>query len=256
MDNIKFVFKGKELKEKGHQVDGVTYAPVRALAEALGHQVGWYGPEQTVYIDTPLPSKPEQPLKGRLFIVDYGHGRDNKTGVGDPGAVDGKDDDRIMTYEDDLVMLYGREFTEGLRKLGAIVVETRPDDKFVSLEERVRIANRFLEVDAFISWHANAGTPAASGYEVLIAGTGGPAEQLARALIRIVESAGVKLHGDGLVVNPKIMVLNSTRMPAVLNEIGFITNPGEEAKLNTPDYRHKLVAAALAGVIDWMKEKK
>ncbi|MHB1421052.1 MAG: N-acetylmuramoyl-L-alanine amidase family protein [Bacillota bacterium] len=251
MGTIKFIVKGQQLSATGYQADGVTYGPVRAILEALGHKVEWYGPEQAVYIDTPLPDT--LPLTGRQFIVDYGHGRDNTTGAGDPGAVDGKDDDPIMTYEDDLVLLYGRDFTAGLRKLGAVVVETRPKDAFVTLQERVRIANQYPGADAFISWHANSGDKSTSGYEVLISATGGKSEQLARSLIKKVSSVGIKLHGDGLVVNPQIMVLNSTSMPAVLNEIGFITNPAEEALLNTARYRQVLVAAALGGVLDWTK---
>jgi hypothetical protein len=41
---------GKLLSQKGLIIDGTTYLPVRAIAEALGLTVGWDGPTKTVYL--------------------------------------------------------------------------------------------------------------------------------------------------------------------------------------------------------------
>ena len=94
-----------------------------------------------------------------------------------------------------------------------------------SLVERVRQANEW-GADIFLSLHNNAAeNPEATGNEALIYG---PGATVARDLgTEILEQLTLTtgLRNRGIVYRPGLYVLKETKMPAVLVEMGFITNP-------------------------------
>ena len=95
-----------------------------------------------------------------------------------------------------------------------------------SLQARVRAANSW-PVDYFISIHANASTiESASGSEGFAyseASQGYPMGE--NILYWLNQTTG--LQNRGMNVRPSLWVLRKTRMPAVLIELGFITNAGD-----------------------------
>lgn len=204
---------------------------------------GWQT-EQKMYEVFNTPAPLITPLSGRTFIVEAGHGGS------DPGAVDGTDDDQLYTEEKTLILPYAREFADTLEELGATVIRIRFADVDLELWDRTDIANKYPNADALISWHANSATnPAAFGEESLVYSTGSPAEKLAEALRDEFQQAGVPLHGAGIVERPGLWMLRKTTMPALIEEIGFISNPDEEARLNDPDYRRAVVGSAVNAVV-------
>ena len=104
-----------------------------------------------------------------------------------------------------------------------------------SLRERVFLANSW-PADYFLSIHTNGSTnPSANGTEVYVYREDSPAYFLGLDILNaIVERMGTR--NRGVRENPSLYVLRNTDMPAVLVEMGFITNP-EEAMLlaNQPD---------------------
>ena len=93
-----------------------------------------------------------------------------------------------------------------------------------SLTERVRQANSW-PADIFISLHNNAAeNPNATGNEALVYGPGSTvAEALgSRILEQLTLTTG--LRNRGIVYRPGLYVLKETSMPAVLVEMGFISN--------------------------------
>lgn len=189
-----------------------------------------------------------KPLLGRLFIADFGHGGT------DPGAVDPvntKEGDSLNTNEDDLNIRIGRLWAAGVKALGAEVVYTRASDVFVSLQDRVKEAKKYPDADLFVSFHNNYFTKtSALGFESEVYRMGGLAARVAANSVVEVKKLGSPIHGMGIFERPDLYVLKHTPMPAVLFELGFISNPQEEARLNSPEYQQDLVDALIRAVVN------
>ena len=101
-----------------------------------------------------------------------------------------------------------------------------------SLQRRVQDANAW-GADYFISIHTNASSiPSASGVEAFVYERGTPAFRLGEDMMASL-SAATGLQDRGTKVRPGLYVLRRTAMPAVLTEIGFITNPSDAALMNS-----------------------
>ncbi len=144
--------------------------------------------------------------------------------------------------EQDLVYTIGQELAARLRANGNFDVRlSRPTPDTVlgssnatSLSARVNEANRW-GADYFISLHTNAaGNPSASGVEAYAYSRGTRAFELGEDILdELSDITG--LRNRGMKARPSLYVLRKTDMPAVLVELGFITNPGDAAlMLNSP----------------------
>lgn len=100
-----------------------------------------------------------------------------------------------------------------------------------SLRIRVDEANAF-GADYFISLHANASSnPSVSGSEALVYNEPSVASDLGEdILVWLNRITG--LRNRGIVERPGLYVLRKTQMPAVLVEMGFISNPSDAALMN------------------------
>lgn len=100
-----------------------------------------------------------------------------------------------------------------------------------SLQRRVQDANAW-GADYFISIHTNASSiPSANGTEAFAYARGTPAFALGEDILEGI-SAATGLRNRGMQVRPGLYVLRRTAMPAILVELGFITNPEEAALMN------------------------
>lgn len=104
-----------------------------------------------------------------------------------------------------------------------------------SLIERVNQANQW-PADYFISIHTNANTnPAINGTEVYVHNQYSEAYYLAEYVLdSVVNIVGTK--NNGVRLNPGLYVLRRTRMPAILVELAYITNPGDNVLLENNQY--------------------
>ncbi len=100
-----------------------------------------------------------------------------------------------------------------------------------SLNIRTTAANNY-GADAFLSIHVNASDiTSATGSEAYVFSRSGQADELAEDILeKLTEATGYP--DRGVFVRPSLYVLRKTNMPAVLVELGFITNPGEAAYMN------------------------
>lgn len=103
-----------------------------------------------------------------------------------------------------------------------------------SLRFRVDDANAW-GADLFLSLHTNASVDAsASGQEALVYSENGTSYSIAQTLLASL-TAATGLRNRGIFIRPGLYVLRRTAMPAVLLELGFITNANDAALLyNNP----------------------
>lgn len=135
--------------------------------------------------------------------------------------------------EQDLVFRIGQEFAGILQAEGYEVRLSRPtaDTQLgtsiaTSLAARVDEANRW-GADYFISLHADASTlSSASGSQALVYRVNSEAGTLGEFLVRYLTDA-TGLPNRGVEARTDLYVLRRTAMPAVLVELGFITNAGD-----------------------------
>jgi N-acetylmuramoyl-L-alanine amidase len=129
---------------------------------------------------------------------------------------------------------------------GIKIVLTRSDDSFVSLTERTNIANQYAGQDAlFVSVHFNAGLrQGAFGIETYYNNRRG--YRLAVLTHRrVIEAMGSIDRG---IRHRGFWVLRRNRLPAVLVECGFLTNPAEAARVSDFRSRERLARAIAAAI--------
>ena len=131
---------------------------------------------------------------------------------------------------------------------------TRDNDITVKLEERSRYVNQKAP-DILISIHCNsAENTRARGLETYCYKFGGNGEVLARSMQKaLISASGLADRG---VKEGNLHMLRETNVPAVLVELGFLSNPEEEALLKSPDFHIKCGRAIAEGVRNYFKQVK
>jgi N-acetylmuramoyl-L-alanine amidase len=220
-------------------------------------------------------------LKIGKIVIDPGHGG-HDTGTIGPNGLE----------EKDLVLEVGRRLGKLLEtRLGAEVVYTRKNDTFIPLETRTAIANQ-QRADLFISIHANSShDPDARGVETyylnftsspealdVAARENAVSEKSIYELQDLVKKIALKekieesrefagdvqesLHSGLAAKSPGIrdrgvkkapfIVLIGANMPSILAEISFVSNPADEHRLETSEYRQKIAESLYRGIAKYV----
>jgi N-acetylmuramoyl-L-alanine amidase len=220
-------------------------------------------------------------LKIGKIVIDPGHGG-HDTGTIGPNGLE----------EKDLVLEVGRRLGKLLEtRLGAEVVYTRKDDTFIPLETRTAIANQ-ARADLFVSIHANSShDPDARGVETyylnftsspealeVAARENAVSEKSIYELQDLVKKIALKekieesrefagdvqssLHSGLAVKSPAIrdrgvkkapfIVLIGANMPSILAEISFVSNPTDEHRLATSEYRERIAESLYRGIAKYV----
>ena len=185
-------------------------------------------------------------LAGKLVIVDPGHGGH------DNGARSGG------VREKDLTLAVSKLLTDELTKAGATVIMTRKTDVFIPLTVRSDISNR-NHADLFIAIHIN--STGGSGSQSGTISFHHKDNPTGRLLAECIQAQMAKVNGlpnigtwsDGRIYASGFSVLRNTRQrAAVLLELGFINHPRDRARMVTEDFQHKIAAAIVKGVRDFL----
>lgn len=190
----------------------------------------------------------------RRIMVDAGHGGR------DPGAVDGGVKESMVSLH------YATELAIAFEQLGFVVRMTRTGDEFISLGERVRLADAW-PADIFISIHCNSSSnAAANGVWVIHDDDTGLKSGIAlsHAVFRRMaaipgiadDDPEIEVYPDrtGWVGNKELTVVSDTDMPAILVELGFLTNIMDREQLTATETVKKVAHAISVGVVDWLQE--
>jgi N-acetylmuramoyl-L-alanine amidase len=220
-------------------------------------------------------------LKIGKIVIDPGHGG-HDTGTIGPNGLE----------EKDLVLEVGRRLGKLLEtRLGAEVVYTRKDDTFIPLETRTAVANQ-ARADLFVSIHANSSRDtAARGVETyylnftsspealeVAARENAVSEKSIYELQDLVKKIALKekieesrefawdvqqsLHSGLALKSPAIrdrgvkkapfIVLIGANMPSILAEISFVSNPTDEHRLATSEYRQRIAESLYRGIAKYV----
>lgn len=168
-----------------------------------------------------------------MVCIDPGHGGKDPGAIAENGKIREKDINLQAALW--LKKLLEPEFKTAL---------TRETDEYISLSGRCAFAN-VLKADYFISLHCNSFKDTnANGVIPFILARGGKAEVLANEIQNQLKS---KLKSRSVAVKEvrcaPLYVLRKTDMPAVLLEMGFISNPVERKLLVTVDFQILLMRA-------------
>ncbi len=184
------------------------------------------------------------------IYIDQGHNPENPNA----GAVGNGLREQDITYR------VGQELEELLRQSGNYEVRlSRPTastqlgtSNTSSLRARVNDANSW-GADYFISIHTNASDiSSASGTEAYAYSMGSRAFRLGEDVVEgIVDLTG--LPDRGMKVRPGLYVLKNTAMPAILVELGFITNPGDAALMR--DAPELFARGIYNGIVEFVGER-
>jgi len=169
------------------------------------------------------------------IVIDAGHGGHDRGGM--PGQ-------RIP--EKDYALDVAKRLDGVLRSAGFRTVMTRKGDYFVTLQDRCNISNAQSNA-VFVSIHFN-GAPNydASGIETYYYGSRDSAALADRILRKVVSSTG----SPGRWARPRpLYVLRHSRFPAVLCELGFLTNRDEARRIGTSAHRQRLAEAVASAIV-------
>lgn len=224
--------------------DSVTPTPsVTASPTATPTQT----PLPTITPSYTLPPNVEA-AKGneKVIVIDAGHG--GKDG-GAQGVLNGNN-----IYEKNLTLSIAKKVQTLVENAGYRVVMTRSADTYPQLEERSNLANA-VNAAMFVSIHINsAESSSAAGTEVYYSeknnGTayGAASEQLAENILDgMLEKMNTRDRG---VKTANHVVTRTSKMPAVLLEVGFISNSEELAKMCDDNFQNKVAEGIAEGILN------
>ncbi|OCL28624.1 hypothetical protein U472_00255 [Orenia metallireducens] len=175
-----------------------------------------------------------------MIIIDAGHGGE------DPGA------SGQFSNEKDVALQISRMLYTLLKEDGHNTRLTREDDSYPKWEDRVRSTAE----DLFISIHCNASNnPRAAGIETFCYTSSEEGKELAE-LVQANLIKGTGRVDRGVKENENLYVLKNTKCPAVLAEIGFISNIEEEVLLNCVEYQVEVSLAIVKAVDEFVRSRK
>ncbi len=186
------------------------------------------------------------PLSDLTIVIDPGHGGKDSGAVG------------LGLKEKDIVLDTSLRVETLLNTTPLNVTLTRTTDVFLELKERVDFAKN-KNAHAFVSIHANAASSSASGVETFYYGKAATNPHVEESKLlasyiqeRLVEAMETRDRG---VKHGNFHVIRENTMPAVLVELGFITNASDNAKLASATYRERSAKAIYYGILDYYGSK-
>lgn len=223
-------------KEYGISEDGMFGPHSHAALEGLRVD----RPGTAARLREELRLRHRQGLHGAVIMVDPGHGANNKGSTGPNGAI-----------ESEICWSIGSLLAERLSAAGATVRFTRTEPEDPDASERARRAND-AGADLFVSIHLNEHEKSgAEGCSAYFFGSSRAGEGLADAIHSELLRLGAR---DCRTHARSYAILRETRMPAVLVEPAFITNPDEEKRLEDRDYRAAVADAIVMGIRRFYEE--
>ena len=171
------------------------------------------------------------------IAIDAGHGGDNMGADGLTGA-----------YEKDITLQMALKLSAQLKALGAKMIMTRTKDTSISMVERILQLKKEAP-DLLVSLHCNStDNPLIQGNSTYYRYIG--FADLSRCIHKEMLQLGMQDYGE---VGSFNFALNGpTNYVNALNELAFLSNPEDEAKLLDPLWQNKMINATIKGIKDFV----
>lgn len=226
--------KGEELKVTA--IEGNMYE-VKLSWGRKAYVAGWL-----VEASEALPQLTKEgeyhSFENKLFVIDPGHGGNDSGTIGANG-----------TFEKDLALYTAVLLKDKLERTGATVILTREEDTYVSLEERVQLANAY-HPDAYISIHYDSADQAEiqgiTQYYYHSSQKG-----LAVAIDKSMEDYNITKNRGSRFGNYQVLRHNS--FPSVLLELGYLSNHEEESTVISPQFQEQITTAIYEGLVKYFQ---
>lgn len=163
----------------------------------------------------------------RTVVIDAGHGGKD-SGARSHGLTE-------KTYALDIAQRVRSELSPGFR-----VIMTRGDDRFIELDDRVRIASRSGDA-VLVSIHLNYGRRSRAGPETYWWRV--DSSSLARRLQQNMAAACPHESGSAGLVRRRLRLTRNPTIPCVLVECGYLTNSRDASLFATSSYRQRMAQA-------------
>ncbi len=181
----------------------------------------------------------EKPLKGKTIMIDPGHGGELSQDVVGPTGL----------REKDVVLKIGKKLTDKLKGLGAEVILTRDKDEYISLNRRVKLANK-IRPSFFLSIHLNSFShPSIQGCEIYYYKKDKESKELGNFIIKSINEK-VNIVNRGI-RTADFFILREIGVNCIVVEVDYITNPEQEEKLKQDYYIDNIAEAITEGIIDY-----
>lgn len=181
-------------------------------------------------------------LEGKTVVIDPGHGGNDGGSVGQNG-----------TLEKDVTLKTAIKVKQKLlQQTKATVILTREADEYVSLKDRVKVAHK-KSADLFISIHYDAFTDhdvkgmTTYFYNLKDAG-------LAQMMHEQLLDHHLNTRDRGVAIGD-YYVLRENLSPAILLELGYISNRDDEARINSKAYQAKEADAIASGITEYLRSE-
>jgi len=172
-------------------------------------------------------------------VIDAGHGGK------DPGATS-----CLGFHEKTVNIAVAGKVASLLKQTGVRVLMTRSNDTFIELEDRAAISNRY-NADLFVSIHADS-SPSSStrGFTMYVARSASwSSRRAASAIAKSMARTGLSSRGTQ---KADFRVLVRTKGPAVLVELGYLSNSSEARLLKDSSFQNRLAEAIASGISDFL----
>lgn len=207
---------------------------VVSISDSLGHPISNNSNQNK------LPTRKKGTLKGLTIVVDAGHGGNDHGTTGVRG-----------TEEKDMTLQTASLLASKLSAAGANIIMTRESDQYIDLRKRVSVAHQH-NADAFISIHYDATDDnSISGFTTYYMNSN--QQQLAET-VHAALSEKIELRNRGAQPG-NYLVLRENRQPAILLELGYLSNPSEERTILKSQFREQATNGIYNGMIDYFDQQ-
>ncbi|NQU18440.1 MAG: N-acetylmuramoyl-L-alanine amidase [Candidatus Saganbacteria bacterium] len=190
---------------------------------------------------SPSPRPTPSVLKGKVIVVDPGHGGSDPGAFGLNGLV-----------ERDITLKTAYKLVEFLKKAGAKVYLTRKKNVKVGLKDVVAFTNK-IKADAYIGIHFNSTEyQKVNGMETYY--STGRSKKLAEILHKYVRKK-IKRKDRG-VRRARFYTIHNAYMPAVIVEPAYLTNPAEAKLLQSDKFLKGVAWGVVSGLKEYFKWRK